>query len=148
MLILQLKLSIIVLALFLVGSIAAKAIGSLQPINPALRGFTEGCEDKPQPCWYGIVPGVTAANNVTEILHGIDNTFCNIYLISDTYAQTIEAIELKDCEGIRVGDLFLQFGMTIPSSVYPSVVIHQSTHRTFSTWPYWKIYNFRVSDKE
>src|SRR5689334_13677459 len=34
-------------------------LGGTQPIHPALRGFIEGCEDIPQPCWYGIVPGVT-----------------------------------------------------------------------------------------
>jgi hypothetical protein len=36
------------------------AIGSTQPIHPALRGFIEGCEGIPQPCWYGIVPGYTS----------------------------------------------------------------------------------------
>jgi hypothetical protein len=35
---------------------AARALGGTQPTHPALRGFTEGCEGKPQPCWYGIVP--------------------------------------------------------------------------------------------
>ena len=54
----QLKASIIILALFLAGSVAVKALGSLQPSNPTVRGFTEGCDDKPQPCWFGIVPGI------------------------------------------------------------------------------------------
>src|SRR5262249_45342172 len=35
------------------------ALGNTQPIHPALRGFVEGCEGILQPCWYGIIPGVT-----------------------------------------------------------------------------------------
>jgi len=49
-------------------SLAARALGSTHPPNPALRGFVEGCEDKPQPCWYGIVPGVTAIEDAPSIL--------------------------------------------------------------------------------
>jgi hypothetical protein len=41
----------------LIFTLTARAIGTTQPTNPALRGFIEGCENKPQPCWYGIVPG-------------------------------------------------------------------------------------------
>lgn len=59
----QLKTSFILLTLFLTIAIAAKAVGSLQPINPAMRGFIEGCEDKPQPCWYGIVLNSTTIEN-------------------------------------------------------------------------------------
>jgi hypothetical protein len=144
----QLKVSLTLVVILLTFNIAAMVIGSLQPPNPALRGFIEGCEDKPQPCWYGVVPGVTTAKNATEILSGIDNTFCDAHLISDTYVQTIEAIELKECEGIRVGDLLLQFGMGIPSSVYPSVFVYVSIYRTFtSTWPYSKIYKLRLSNE-
>jgi hypothetical protein len=43
--------------LFVVFSLAARALGTTQPPNPALHGFMEGCEGKTQPCWYGIVPG-------------------------------------------------------------------------------------------
>jgi hypothetical protein len=54
----------IFLALFLI----ARALGMTQPPNPALRGFTEGCKDKPQPCWYGIVPGVTRKEDVIQLI--------------------------------------------------------------------------------
>jgi hypothetical protein len=54
-----LKLSMPLLVLFTVVGLAAPAVGGTQPTHPALWGFTEGCEGKPQPCWYGIVPGVT-----------------------------------------------------------------------------------------
>jgi hypothetical protein len=51
-------------------SIAARALGTTQPPNPALAGFTEGCEGKPQPCWYGIVPGVTTVETAKRMLQG------------------------------------------------------------------------------
>jgi hypothetical protein len=54
-----LKLTIAIPIICLVLTLTASALGTTQPPNPALRGFSEGCEDNPQPCWYGIVPGVT-----------------------------------------------------------------------------------------
>jgi hypothetical protein len=49
-------------------SLVARAIGTTQPPNPALRGFVEGCKDKPQPCWYGLVPGVTSEKEAVELM--------------------------------------------------------------------------------
>lgn len=63
-----LKHSLVLVAAFAVFNVAARAIGTLQPPNPALAGFIEGCEGKPQPCWYGIVPGVTTDEDVTRIM--------------------------------------------------------------------------------
>jgi len=61
------RLAIPLIAIFIALNIAARALGSTQPPNPALRGFTEGCEGKPQPCWYGIVMG-TPTQEAREIL--------------------------------------------------------------------------------
>jgi hypothetical protein len=63
-----LKLIIFPLLVFTLSNIAARALGTTQPTNPALAGFTEGCQGKPQPCWYGIVPGVTTTEETQEIL--------------------------------------------------------------------------------
>jgi hypothetical protein len=52
----------------LIFTLTARAIGTTQPTNPALRGFIEGCENKPQPCWYGIVPGVTSDQDAAELM--------------------------------------------------------------------------------
>jgi hypothetical protein len=38
---------------------AARIAGHALPPPVALAGFHRGCEEKPQPCWYGIVPGIT-----------------------------------------------------------------------------------------
>ncbi|NWF67826.1 MAG: hypothetical protein HXY40_01950 [Chloroflexi bacterium] len=43
-------------------------LGSGQPLHPALRGFIEGCETIPPPCWYGIVPGVTSRTSALDTL--------------------------------------------------------------------------------
>jgi hypothetical protein len=61
------KLILPISLIFPVLSLAARVLGSTQPPNPALRGFTEGCEDKPQPCWYGIVPGVTTVEQAKSL---------------------------------------------------------------------------------
>jgi hypothetical protein len=49
-------------------NIIAPVLGSSQQIDPALAGFTEGCEGKAQPCWYGIVPGVTTGDDVSALI--------------------------------------------------------------------------------
>jgi hypothetical protein len=66
-----LKVALILVAMLMTLSIGAKAVGALQPPNPALRGFVEGCEHKPQPCWYGIVPGITTVQQAIPILNHI-----------------------------------------------------------------------------
>jgi hypothetical protein len=53
---------------FLALMVAARMVGAGQPLNPALSGFVEGCEDKPQPCWYGIVPGQTTDAEIYRLL--------------------------------------------------------------------------------
>jgi hypothetical protein len=65
----QFKASVVLVLILLIFSIAAKAVGTLQPPNPALEGFTAGCEDKPFLCWYGIVPGVTSVEEGHELLN-------------------------------------------------------------------------------
>jgi hypothetical protein len=55
----HLKPIILIVFIFITLSLMARALGTTQPPNPVLRGFTEGCEGQTQPCWYGIVPGVT-----------------------------------------------------------------------------------------
>jgi hypothetical protein len=49
-------------------SIAVHILGSRQIANPVLRGFTEGCEGKHQPCWYGITVGKTTIQAAQEML--------------------------------------------------------------------------------
>lgn len=65
---LLLKSILIFTLTFTAFSLAARVLGSTQPPNPALEGFTVGCEGKPQPCWYGIMPGVTTVEEAKQML--------------------------------------------------------------------------------
>ena len=58
------------IAFLLIANLIAKGIGSLQPPNPALQGFTQGCENKPQPCWYGIEP--SSVMSLDEIIRNLE----------------------------------------------------------------------------
>jgi hypothetical protein len=49
-------------------TVSARTIGVFQPPNPALQAFTTGCEDIPQPCWLGIVPGKTTEPEIDHLL--------------------------------------------------------------------------------
>lgn len=66
----RLTIPTFVLAFVLTAALLAKGMGSLQPPNPALAGFTQGCENKPQPCWYGIEPTTASWDEVIAALEG------------------------------------------------------------------------------
>jgi hypothetical protein len=70
----QLKITTVLIILFLTVNMAAKAIGSSQPPNPALQEFITGCQGRLFPCWNGIVPGVTTVEEAHEILNLEFNT--------------------------------------------------------------------------
>jgi hypothetical protein len=92
--------------------------GSTQPIHPALGGFVEGCEGVPQPCWNGIVPGITSVKEIKIILLSLkysparfnNDSFwgagdvCNILISSDSRFR--EAIRLTFCRTLpTIGDV-------------------------------------------
>ena len=57
-----LKIALVVTVALLVTNLAACATlqpPPPQPPHPVLLGFDVDCENKPDPCWFGIVPGVT-----------------------------------------------------------------------------------------
>jgi hypothetical protein len=140
----RIKISIIILALFLAGSIAAKAIGSLQSINPALRGFVEGCKDKPQPCWYGFVPDVTSRFDAEKIAKKLGFIACHIQFDYSRINETITAIELQECSGILYGDLAqqFQFSLPLPHGIWPTMNI--SAILT-DEWPFWEVIELRIA---
>jgi hypothetical protein len=102
-------------------SVAARALGNTQQINPALRGFSEGCEAKSQPCWYGIVPGLTdfdtaliilSKNNFRVSLYGypnfmrfspIDDQHCNIFMTFTD--KVVNKIQLWGCGHFELGEV-------------------------------------------
>ncbi len=123
-----LKLIIPITIACLTFMLIAHAFGATQPPNPVLHGFTEGCEAKPQPCWYGIVPGVTGRLLIPPILakYGFiegdnreksdtifqrveDSNQCKIemeYTSSQNNAP-IRIISFYQCNPIQLGSLWM-----------------------------------------
>jgi len=63
-----LKSMLTVAIVFMMLAWTARALGSMQPPSPALRAFIDGCEDKPSPCWFGVVPGITSEQETRALL--------------------------------------------------------------------------------
>jgi hypothetical protein len=131
----------IFLALFLI----ARALGTTQPPNPALNGFTEGCEDKPQPCWYGIVPGMTTEEEANLILQSLaygkntvnasrtantDIIECDIQV--GAHKNLVYAISLSNCDGISLGTLMNKLGVS--KGIY--FMCPQTQERQFFNYTY------------
>lgn len=97
-----LKLIIPITVVCLTFMLVARTIGTTQPPNPALRGFVEGCEDKPQPCWYGIVPGVTTVEEGQSLFnqYGIETQLTEIHrgLTALNELAIVDSSTLFGCE--------------------------------------------------
>jgi len=110
-------------------NILAIAIGGQSPPHLALRGFLTDCEDKPKPCWYGIVPGETSVAEAQEILNGLGYTpsrrssygiitygamegmiDCTVQATYRESTGPIRALRFRDCSAIRFGDFGITFG--------------------------------------
>jgi hypothetical protein len=78
--------------LFMTLNIAVRALGYAQPTNPALAGFTTGCEGKLQPCWYGIVPGETTVAEAEVMLAAHEYTLLNVRNGSDIKLRATSAL--------------------------------------------------------
>jgi hypothetical protein len=123
------RLSLVLLSGLMLLMIAMSALGSTQPIHPALRGFVEGCEGIPQPCWYGIVPGVTRIGDADRALRNAGYSLTttsqeytriklNFYEQDSSYAcgrvrvdyfGAVSRIALI-CDDVMLGDLIVTFG--------------------------------------
>jgi hypothetical protein len=55
-------------SLLTVFNVGARVIGAAYPTHPALDYFQQGCDDKPHPCWNGIVPGLTTLDETRRIM--------------------------------------------------------------------------------
>ena len=123
------KLALSIALLLSATSLAATVLGTAQPPNPILRGFTEDCEDRPQPCWNGIMPGqtdvATAQNRLeskgykldhaeSRILYfsnraegnSIAGTCSNIRLSFEGNTKLLANITLVGCDGMILGNLW------------------------------------------
>ena len=115
-----LKLALFITFMLTITCLAARAFGSTQALNPALRGFTEGCENQPQPCWYGIVPGITTMEELKKNLDAMgsnvhvltidDNLIispisqpCNAHIAH--HSSLVRVIQIRDCDQLTLGGL-------------------------------------------
>lgn len=141
---LRLRLAIWFLSIFFVLAVGARLLGSTQPPNPALRGFIEGCEDKPQPCWYGIVPEITTRLDAANISEKLNFITCRIQFEYSRFSEAITAVELQDCNGIYYGDLASQFNFPFPQGIWPSIDVSLSNFAG-TGWPFWKVVALRIA---
>lgn len=131
-----LKFALFITSLLTLTSLTARALGSMQQPNPTLRGFTDGCEGKPQPCWYGIVPGASQFSEARKWVQSWNSqeyreiestaTFdvntrtigsrysagsCYTFFHSTQPSTVVDYIEVSDCPDLKLGDLINQFGI-------------------------------------
>lgn len=125
-----LRLSAAAFALLAGLTLGARALGAASAPNPALLGFRQGCEGQPQPCWRGIIPGMTDVKDATAILEGLRYTRTQRgYELSDRvlpYRSQDESLRCIDlyfgyriigistvvlhCMNLRVGDVMTVLG--------------------------------------
>lgn len=121
---------VMILAVFI---LIAHSLGAIQPPNPATEGFSEGCEGKNLPCWYGIVLEETLRRDISvlvadqhyvlqnEVFDGnarlysnltpsVPTQSCQLSIFYDLHNAVVD-YSLKVCQGIRLGDIIELFGV-------------------------------------
>lgn len=116
------RLICVLSALFLTIGTLAQALGRLKPPHPALEGFVTDCDDKPQPCWYGIVVGQTTWEEAQPALQATGYAdsptnaaprpgLCDVSTgLARDERRTITIMRLVPCPGLRLGDAAGVFG--------------------------------------
>ena len=145
------KLALLMILLLTITSLIARAFGNTQSPNSVLDGFTQGCQD--QPCWYGIVPGVTAVDAAKAKLLGNGYSLNSISQLqftatksTDRACQTtilfdsrVKQINISFCEKVALGDFVRQFNQPSyaildPLSIWYRGEIQLIFGREFSRW--------------
>jgi hypothetical protein len=113
------RLSLLLMPILALLIIIMGALGSTQPLHPALRGFIEGCENIPQPCWYGIALGRMTVQEAQPFLkHARDllDQQCQMDYFPSRFDDPVY-IQL-DCPNLKIGDLIAVMGE--PVDIYVS----------------------------
>jgi hypothetical protein len=120
------KLALPLILVFALLTVAARVFGAAQTRDPILAGFTQDCTGKPQPCWYGIVPGVTSLQEVRAIMshhaqaREIEPVTFNIayrfsnrdqVFFNSLYNTYVDHMILKMDNHVSVGDILSTVGM-------------------------------------
>ena len=153
-----LQFSILLWLLFMALNLTVRAWGSTQPPLPALQPFQQGCEDKPRPCWYGVIPGITTEQETYQLMafagtprlanllsgQGFSiifrfpdpSPYCNaVFFVRDVTVYRAEFSLCRDRD-IRVGDLaaLLDPGH-IEISMPPNELVYDGVSMNIEEWP-------------
>jgi hypothetical protein len=145
------KLLLSLVLAFLALTTAARALGNIQPPNPGLAGFNEGCANQPQPCWHGIVPGITSANEVIELMAFAGEPELSRSIFSRDYILTFSLPETRPyCRASFefVNDVVVRGEVSICGQrdvqLGELALMHEHDEKTVSLPPHEQIYG-RVS---
>jgi hypothetical protein len=134
------RFALIIIFLLTLISLVTRTLGSTQPSNPLMSGFTKGCESQPQPCWYGIVPGVTtmeevrdrllsngyAVDSISELqLNATKGTAADCQSLSVIFDSHVRQINIAPCQSVVLGDFAKQFGRQEYSVLDPLSIWYQ-----------------------
>jgi hypothetical protein len=128
---LYIQLIHLIAIMFFVFSLVARTLGATQQTDPALRGFSEGCENQPQPCWNGIILGKTSAeatsNRISQLGYEIDDV-----IFSNTRQLQAYVPEQGDC-GRIVANIDQRDGILYEFYVHPCAMQIGTFLNTFGT---------------
>ncbi len=119
--------------LFSFFGVSAVAVGRGGVMHPALVGFIEACAGQPQPCWNGIVPGVTSGAEAAERMAFAGDSRVAFNELTEAYAvyyrppasagfcfvamdvadRTVQYMQLQPCKDteMKLGDFAALFGV-------------------------------------
>ncbi len=115
---------LIIFVLTLIGFVI-RTFATTQRPPVVMRGFTEDCTDQPQPCWYGIVPGITTSADLQEKVSRIGYSIDSISTrqldasltmpdscqrLSIQFELYVQQVKIKLCNAVLLGDFVRQFG--------------------------------------
>jgi len=119
---LLLKLATILTLVLGVTNLAARSYGTFQSPNLLFDGFRIGCEEKPQPCWHGILIGKAHVEDAVNILSKLDyhiyadranflalengkTPLCKINL-DYSLIGIVDYMSWGACQNVRCGDFY------------------------------------------
>lgn len=139
-------------------TLVAQRLGASQSPIPPIAAFMTGCEDQPQPCWFGVRPGTTTQAEMLDLMAFAGNPGTGRFLVGDgfnfsfnlpppwPYCHAVFSVvggiviraELSLCRqpAIRVGDLAaLWSDLTSVMSLPPYELVYGTATMNVEGWP-------------
>jgi hypothetical protein len=117
-------------------NLAALGYGLAQPAHRALAGFSDQCTAARQPCWHGIIPGLTPIDKATRIVERLGYTV-SLHKTTDFILRYASAEQSPGCV-----DMYIGYGI----AEVRSLVLHCLDADTGDVlvmlgWPRYIVYN-------